>query len=353
MLKSRAKALFLEISDYSVLAARATALEPPFVLEELREAPLGSADDLAALVGEMIPLPKGQYVPAVVGVYPQNRFVRRATLEAPAKAKDPGYLAEFVQQQFQVDPARNVIAVLNADAGISVSAETGFPKELLFCGAPLDELQERQTWVVSAGVYPERLEIGSVATLGGLMSCLVAEDVKSPTLLLEILPENSQVFIFHGNVLDVARPIAFGLNSMFPVVQMELGLKDIESARKLFFSNTFDFTEMGPALMKKMLKELQASTGFYEVQTGQTIGQIHLSLIPKNLSWMSSALARSLGVDQIKLEYGRWLKSLGIEPAPGVELAALDSRWLGLFSLMGKYEPKTESKTEAAASAHA
>jgi hypothetical protein len=348
MLKSRAKALFLEISEYSVLAARATGLEPPLVLEELREAPVGSADDLATLVSEMMQQPKGQYVPAVVGVYPQNRFVRRGALETPAKAKDPAFLAEFVQQQFQVDPAKNMIAVLNAEGGISVTPETGSPKELLFCGAPLEEVQERQQWVVSAGVYPERLEVGSVATLGGLMNYLALEDVKAPTLLLEITAENSQVFIFQGNSLDVARPIPLGLSSMFPVVQSELGLKDVESAKKLFFSNTFDFTEMGPVLMKRMLKELQASTGFYEVQTGQTIGQIHLSLIPKNLSWMSGALARSLGVEPLKLEYGSWLRSLGIEPAPGVELAALDSRWLGLFCLMGHYEPKAEAKPEAA-----
>jgi hypothetical protein len=352
MLKSRAKALFLEISEYSVLAARTTGLEPPFVVEELREAPSGSVDELAVLVAEMITLPKGQYAPSIVGVYPQNRFVRRGSLETPAKAKDPAFLADFIQQQFQVDLTKNMIAVLNAEAGISVSAETGFPKELMFCGAPLEELQERQQWVVNAGLYPERLEVGSVPTVGGLMSCLAVEELKTPTLMLEITAENSQAFIFHGNTLDVARPIPLGLNSMFPIIQQELGLKDVESARKLFFSNTFDFTEMGPALMKKMLKELQASTGFYEVQTGQTIGQIHLSLIPKNLAWMSSALARSLGVDQLKLEYGPWLRTLGIQPASGVELASLDSRWLGLFSLMGRYEPKTETKPEAATSAN-
>src|SRR5262249_31754357 len=156
--------------------------------------------------------------------------------------------------------------------------------------------------------------------------------------LLEITPETSQVFILRGTQLDLARPVPLGLNSMFPIVQQELGLKDEESARKLFYSNTFDFTEMGPALLKKMLKELQSSTGFYEVQTGQTIGQIHLSLLPKNLSWMSTLLARSLGIDVLKVEYPQWLRSLGIEPAAGCELAALDGRWLEVFGLMGKYE---------------
>ena len=37
-----------------------------------------------------------------------------------------------------------------------------------------------------------------------------------------------------------------------------LGLKDEESARKLFYSNTFDFTGMGSVLTKKLIKELQS-----------------------------------------------------------------------------------------------
>jgi len=342
------KALFLEISEYSVLAARASGLVPPFVIEAVKEIPAGSADELAALVSEMTGMPAGQYAHAVVGIYPPNRFVRKATMENPAKAKDAAFLAEYVQSQFQVDMARSAVAVMNLETGMYVTAETGYGKELIFCGAPQEEIKERQQFVVSGGVYPERLELGTIATVAGLGNYLGAGDIKSPTLLLEITQENSQVFILRGSQLDLARPVPVGLNSMFPIVQQELGLKDEESARKLFYSNTFDFTEMGPTLLKKMIKELQSSTGFYEVQTGQTIGQIHLNILPKNLAWMGGLLARNLGIDVLKPEYPRWLKALGIEPAAGLELAALDSRWLGVFGLMGKFETKTEVKTEAA-----
>jgi len=352
MAKSR-KALFLEISDYSVLAARTSGIEPPFAIEELKEIPAGSVDDVATLVSEMMTLPTGQYAHTVASVYPNSRFVRRAQMENPAKAKDPAFLAEFVRSQFQVDTAKSVVAVLNAESGQFASVETGFSKELIFCGAPLDEIKERQQFAVSAGVYPHRLELGSVATIAGMGSYQAAEEIKAPTLLLEITPENSQVFIVHGTQLDLARPIPFGLNSMFPIVQQELGLKDEESAKKLFYSNTFDFTEMGPALLKKILKELQSSTGFYEVQTGQTIGQIHLSLLPKNLAWMGSLLARTLGIETLKPEYSDWLHGQGIEPAAGVELAALDSRWLSLFGLMVKYETKHETKADAKEAANA
>jgi hypothetical protein len=346
MAKSR-KALFLEISEYSVLAARTSGQEPPFTIEEVREIPTGSTDDLAVMVSEMMSLTAGQYAHSVVGVYPTGRFVRRSTMDNPAKAKDPAFLSEYVQSQFQIETAKNVVAVLNVETGQFATAETGYTKELIFAGAPQEEIKARQQLVVQAGIYPERLELGSVATVAGLGSYLAFEDIKAPTLLLEITQETSQVFILRGTQLDLARPIPLGLNSMFPIVQQELGLKDEESARKLFYSNTFDFTEMGPALLKKILKELQSSTGFYEVQTGQTIGQIHLSLLPKNLAWMSGLLAHSLGIDTLKPEYPDWLHSLGIEAAPGCELAALDSRWLGLFGLMGKYEGKTDSKTDA------
>jgi len=346
MVKSR-KALFLEISEYSVLAARASGLEPPFVIEAVKEIAAGSPDDLAAMVSEMMTLPAGQYAHCVVGIHPTGRFVRRATMENPAKAKDPAFLAEYVQSQFQVDPTKSVVAVLNAESGQFATAETGYTKDLIFAGAPFEEIKTRQQAIVQAGIYPERLELGSIATIAGLGSYLASEEIKSPTLLLEVTQDASQVFIMRGAQLDLARPIPHGLSSMFPIVQQELGLKDEESARKLFYSNTFDFTEMGPALLKKILKELQSSTGFYEVQTGQTIGQIHLSLLPKNLSWMSGLLARSLGIDALKPEFPDWLRSLGIEAAPGCELAALDGRWLGVFGLMGKYEAKPEGKPDA------
>jgi hypothetical protein len=269
-------------------------------------------------------------------------------MENPAKAKDPAFLAEFVNSQFQIDPTKNVVAVMNSESGQFATAETGYTKELIFAGAPLEDIKSRQQFAVQGGIYPERLELGSVATIAGLGSYLASEDIKSPTLLLEITQETSQVFILRGTQLDLARPIPHGLNSMYPIVQQELGLKDEESARKLFYSNTFDFTEMGPTLLKKILKELQSSTGFYEVQTGQTIGQIHLSLVPKNLAWMSGLLARSLGIDSLKPEFPDWLRGLGVEAAPGCELAALDSRWLGVFGLMGKYDAKAEAKTEGA-----
>jgi hypothetical protein len=121
-------------------------------------------------------------------------------------------------------------------------------------------------------------------------------------------------------------------------VQKELSLKDEESARKLFYSNTFDFTSMGGMLIKKLLKELQSSIGFYEVQTGQSIGNVYCTQLPGSLSWLGATLAGALGVAPLKIDLRPWLDSLNIRLADGVLLNSPDERWAGLFSLIATYQ---------------
>ena len=98
---------------------------------------------------------------------------------------------------------------------------------------------------------------------------------------------------------------------------------------------------MGPTLLRKTLKELQASTGFYEVQTGQTIGHIMLTMLPPNLRWIQETLSRNLGIDPLTMDFANWLGDFRIKASDSVQLENLDSRWLGLFSLMGLHQNST------------
>ena len=127
--------------------------------------------------------------------------------------------------------------------------------------------------------------------------------------MLEMDADNTQSFVIGAGGLDVSRSIPHGFGAMISVVQKELNLKDDESARKLFYSNTFDFTNMGGLLTKKVLKELQSLIGFYEVQTGQSIGQVLCTQMPPKLAWLGGSIAKELGVEPLKLDFAGWLKS--------------------------------------------
>ena len=108
--------------------------------------------------------------------------------------------------------------------------------------------------------------------------------------------------------------------------------------KKLFFSNTFDFAEMGPKLLRRLTKELQATTGLYEVQTGQTIEHVFLSVLPKNLNGVAKTVSESLGLKIIVPHFEPWLARLDIKLADYVETTNLESQLLGLFSQMVEFK---------------
>ena len=205
---------------------------------------------------------------------------------------------------------------------------------MVFCGLPVEDATATQSFLLERRIYPERIELGSVATLGAVVNCLAYNKSKTPALVLEIGAETTHSFIVTANGVEASRPIPQGLDAMVPIVQKELGLKDEESGRKLFYSNTFDFTGMGPLLIKKLLKELQSSIGFYEVQTGQSVGQVLTTQLSPKLQWLDAAIAGALGITSLKLDPTPWLQAGQITVPDTWAKNAQDIRWLGVLALM-------------------
>jgi hypothetical protein len=334
----KSKGFCVEIGEHSTLLARLTQAEAPFIIEELKEIP---SSDLAAIT-EWIKGSEGKgstgYVHATCGIYPAKRIVRRHTLDLK-KIKEPAYFSEIYTQQFRVEADKYTIRAMNPDDGSDFDTTKASQKEVLFAGMPSEEIIAVQDKLLELGIYPERLELGTLATLGGMANYLKFKQTKAPLLLLEIGEELTQSYILSAEGVDISRPIPSGIAAMIPVVQKELGLKDEESAKKLFYSNTFDFTSMGGSLVKKLLKELQSSIGFYEVQTGQSIGNVFCTQLPASLGWLGSTIAGSLGVSPLKIDMMPWLESLNIKLADGVSPNPPDERWAGLFTLLASYNP--------------
>lgn len=334
----KSKGFCVEIGEHSTLLARLTQAEAPFIIEELKEIP---SSDLAAIT-EWIKGSEGKgstgYVHATCGIYPSKRIVRRHTLDLK-KIKEPAYFSEIYTQQFRVEADKYTIRAMNPDDGSDFDTTKASQKEVLFAGMPSEEIIAVQDKLLELGIYPERLELGTLATLGGMANYLKFKQTKAPLLLLEIGDELTQSYILSAEGVDISRPIPSGIAAMIPVVQKELGLKDEESAKKLFYSNTFDFTSMGGSLVKKLLKELQSSIGFYEVQTGQSIGNVFCTQLPASLGWLGSTIAGSLGVSPLKIDMLPWLESLNIKLADGVSPNPPDERWAGLFTLLASYNP--------------
>ena len=333
LFSNKTQGYFVEINNHGVLLARTSARTGPMLVEALKVCPPTDADGIAAAVKEMQPKRGGAYMHAQCGIYPPKRLIRRATMD-PKRYKEENYLNEVVNAQFRIEADKYTLTVLNPTTGTDFDIARSTEKDAVFAGLANDEIEDAQKQLLARGIFPETLELGSLATLSGILKYLSFAAIKTPTLVLEIDADSTQSFILSEAGLEATRPIPQGLNAMIPVVQKELGLKDEESARKLFYSNTFDFTGMGAVLTKKLLKELQSSIGFYEVQTGQSIGQVVCTMLPSKLGWLESALAGQLGVGLLKIDFEPWLKSHGITLDGKAVASEIDIRWLGLISLM-------------------
>ena len=334
---NKSKSFCVEIGEQTTLAARFVQTDDSTLVEELKEWP---SSDVAGLT-EWIKGSDGKgatgYAHAVCGIYPAKRIVRRQTLDLK-RVKEPTYFNEIYTQQFRIEPDKYEVKALNSSDGSSYDTIKASQKEVIFCGLPIDDINDTQDKLLSYGVYPERLELGTLALLGGLSSYLKFKQSKGSVLILEMGNEATQSYIVSPDGVDISRSIASGVAAMIPVVQKELGLKDQESAIKLFYSNTFDFTSMGGTLVKKLHKELQSLIGFYEVQTGQSIGHVFCTQLPPNLHWIGVTMATALGVPQLKIDVMPWLESLHIKLGERATPNPPDEGWMGLFSLMGSYE---------------
>lgn len=337
ILSAKNRGFFVEIGDQSTRIASVSGFDLPLTVEAIKEVPRNAAEKLSAAMDGLLGKGRkaGGYRRAVVGVYPKQQFVRRATLDAK-KMKEPGHLVEVLTSQFRVEPEKMTLALISAIDGTELDPASPATKEVIFCGGAGEEFAKIQADLLADGVFPERLELGAVATLGAFVGVLGAQGVKAPALVLNLGPEETMCYILGPNGVDLARAVPFGVNSMIPAVQKELGLKDEEAAARLFHSNTFDFAAMGPALIKRLLKELQASIGFYEVQSGQSIGHLYCGVLGDNLKWLPDAIASALGVAVLEPSLHGWLESQKITLGAGVAKESVNMSWLGLFALMGR-----------------
>lgn len=330
------KGIFIEQSEFSFLVARTSSPEPPFTIEAMGELPLESGATGAAYFGGLLEFGSNPFLQAVCGVHPANRFVRLHEVESPAKVRDPKHFEEVLKNKFSFDITAVDVDILLAHTGKRFDFTSSSHKSFVFCGAPREAFLSAQTALLAKGIYPTRLELSTISTIGAVLHYAHSFAIKEPILFLELGIHEAVLFILHEGRLEEAVKIQRGIESIFPHLQEELGLKDISSAQRLFYSNTFDFTDLGPRLLSELIREVQALTGSYEVRTGQLVEYCFVSLLPRNLAWISQTLATSLGLQPLRTDYVSWLRMLDIEVDDGVDLTNRGPRWMGLFGLMAQ-----------------
>ncbi len=340
MLSRKTKGLFVEVNGFSYLVAGVTGLTPPFSIESITEFPRNEPEKLKDFLEQSISGGRSKFYNAHCGIIPESRFFRLHTLESMAKAKAPDYFSQVLEQQFRIEAKTSKSVTVNVQSGLPFLPDKALAsqKELILCGADSREFAAFQDNLLECGVYPVSMQLGTLSSLAGLKHYLKAKEIDEPVLLLEVTQNSANLFILSKDRIDLCRPINFGFNAVLPVIQKELGLKDEDSARDLFFSNTFDFREIGAKLLSKILKELNASTGFYEVQTGQTIPHMYMTSLPENQNWIPDVIAKEMDIKLLDIDWEGWAESLGVTFGDACSSADMGPSAFGLFSLFINFD---------------
>ena len=345
MLSSKRKGFFFEASEFSYYGATATAFEPPLTVQEFLLLPKSEEEQFRTILEDMSGgKGKRRMVQGNCVVYPESRFICRGSIDNK-KAKDPEYFSENLKSEFQINPDENDFRLLHPDLGTEIALDNSFIKNVLYCGGKSEELSTMQENLVDMGIYPRSMEIGTLSCLGGLIDYLKWRKLTNPILSVEIQGNFSNIYIVSQKGLLLAKKVDHGVNSMIPMLKKELGLEDEEAAKKLLFSQTLDFEDIGPRLMRKLLHELQASTGFFEVQTGVSVSLCFAPIIPEGFEWILESLLESLGVNSLEIDLEGWLGHQGIQLSEEVASQIDATRDFRFFTSIGKYsseEPTNE-----------
>ncbi|HLS27100.1 MAG TPA: hypothetical protein VK041_00505 [Opitutales bacterium] len=322
----------MERSGYSLRIARIAYGPEGGVIEAVGESDVKTAEEAKSFVLDFAKEKPGNLVRAYCAVYPPGRILRNFDFKDGPKNIDLPEMLQQVSEKFDIDRSAYHLAILNADNGSAFEAGK-LQKNFFVCGAPYKELQEAQDFLVKSGIYPLRLEIGSIGTIGLLLNQLQLADATNPVLFLEMEGEGTHFLVVSRRRIEMARMLPLGLDSVVAGVRTELGLKDEAAARRIFYSDSFDFREMGPRLVEALAKELQAMVGFYELQTGQSITQMFCGLLPGKLDWLNDTLAQTLGIRRLELDLLLLLKASNLL-LQEAELPLSPQQRGGLFGLM-------------------
>ncbi len=333
MISAKKNNFIVEFRPSAIRAARISSEAAPTVVEEVVEIDLLKEESPAAAIREFAKVKSTAYMHASSVIYPEGRLVRQVMLDSQ-RGKEVAFVMDFLRKSGGVDPETFSAYCLSAADGGEIDLAAYNKKDILVCGASKAELVAVQSALVDNGIYPRRIELGTLGTIGSLMDAIGSDASRSPVLFLEIDQHATNAVIVGPKGVEMARRIDCGAAHIAQALKEEMNLKDEAAAEKILQSRDFDLGPIAPKLLRKLLRELQSSIGFFEVQTGSSVSELYCLKDGRFLPWLEGSICDLLNLTPLPLDLGRWLEGKGVTFASEEVSAQVDNTWIGLFSLV-------------------
>ncbi len=266
-------------------------------------------------------------------VYPERRVIRQVLIDAP-RGKETEFIFNLLHDEIENAPAELSAHCLSPESGKEVDPTEFNRKDVVGCGVPNPDIADLQSRMLDHAIYPRRVELGTIGVIGALQEALVWQESKVSALFLELEDRVANAVIIGPKGIEMSRKVEAGTLDIAEALKEELSLKDMDAAFRLLSSKDFDLSSISRKILRKLLRELQSSIGFYEVQTGQSVSWIHTSSRSVSMDWLEESIGSFLNLESFQLEMEAWLESSGVSFASEELSGKIDLSWIGLFSTL-------------------
>lgn len=333
MISAKKKNFIVEFRPSTIRAARISSESSPTVIEEVGEWNWSEGSIPATEVREFASAKANGFLKAACAVYPKDRLLKKLLVDSP-RGKEVDFVLGHLKESVGVDPDDFSVFCLSAESGNEVDLSSVNKKDILLCGSARETVEDMQRRMIDCAIYPRRLEMGTIGTVGALKNAIGNEAGRSPVLFLEIDTDFTTAVIVGPKGVEMARKIDCGSKAIALALKEEMNLKDEAAAEKILESQAFDLGPMAPKLLRKLLRELQSSIGFFEVQTGNSVSELFCLKEGESIEWLEASICDLLNLTPLNLDFPVWLEKNGVTFSGEAVAQKLDTRWIGLMALV-------------------
>ena len=329
----------INLTDNYIHLARLVRLDStPLEVDSLAEIAPGNEDAFNSWLSTHFTDFVGRgYVPAYCGFHPTQRALFRENLNAK-RIPEPNYLPSFFLEQTKVSSVREwQMSALHPMEG-DPPATDGVVRPGLLLGMPWSVIREQQQRLLSLGLRPRRLELGTLPMLGSLARHLTQSGVNHAIAVCEIEYSQTRLYVVGKDGIHTLPALPHGLLSILETAMKEVGAPDIATARHQLEDPPEAMKVHDRRMIRALSRHLKPAVDHFELRTGQRIESFHCTQLPARLEWLGDALCSAVELEPLNPDPAAWLAAADIKVNAGD--VALNSSWLATFSLVGQLAPQ-------------
>jgi TonB family protein len=332
------KGYFVELNHFSILLARSSTLRSPFAIEDIREVPLDNKAGLEEAVQAVFPETKSGTAHVFAALRPKQPGFYLSSVDEGKKFATLSTLSGVLTEPALASLSPCEYTAVYAHGGLTISGQ-GAP--WLLAAAAKDSYTQALSTLEELKLVPTRVSPATLSAIGGLASALKLKGDGSTALLFEFGEVCTHLLLVSGNGVEAVRSTAVTMDKVAEAVQVELGLKFKGSAAKLFFNDSYDFSETGAKIGARIAQELTAEVS----AIGQTPTAFACTGLPAKQNWFASHLAGALNLAPFAPDLKSWCAQTHLTFSDSAIESSLTPAWLGFLHFIGSYQVASPEKS--------